>query len=149
MSIIAKAIGLRDTESEQNYLTSVKTGRTFIFEIHYDCNDQTVDLVQLGISTMTGQRVFTVGTHLSKSFNQVLQGKGIIECHLPNVILVPGDYTVTVMMGKKVPPHNLDCVENALSFRVEAGDYFGTGQAPLPGQGYLAQKSEWIINPVK
>lgn len=149
MSIIAKSIGLRDTESGRNYLTSVKTGHTLIFEIHYDCNDQTVDLVQLGISTMTGQRVFTVGTHLSQGFTQVLQGKGIIECHLPNVILVPGDYTVTVMMGKKVPPHNLDCVENALSFRVEAGDYFGTGQAPLPGQGYLAQKSEWIVNPVK
>ena len=149
MPLIARAIGLRDTKSGQSYLTSVETGDSFIFEIHYDCKSHTVDLVQLGISTITGQRVLTVGTHLSPNFNQVLRGKGVIECHLPNVPLVSGDYTVTVMMGKRVPPHNLDCVENALSFRVESGDYFGSSLSPLPRQGYLAQKSEWIVKASK
>ena len=40
---------------------------------------------------------------------------------------------------------NIDCVEAALHFRVEAGDFFGTGATVLRGQGYLAQRSYWRL----
>ena len=145
MSVVAQKIGLRTTKSGQQYCTSINTGDDLIFEIHYDCQGHTIDLVQLGVSTITGQRVFTVGTHLCAGFDQVLRGRGIIECYLPNVLLTSGEYTVTVMMGKRMPPHNIDYVEDALRFLVEVGNYFGTGLSPLMGQGYLAQQSQWTV----
>jgi len=143
-----KGIGLRQSSST-GYLESVKTGDDFDFEISYDCENEEIDLVQIGISSLTGQRIFTVGTHLCPGFDYTLKGKGILQCHLPNVLLAQGEYTVTVMFGKRLPPHNLDYIENALYFRVEFNDYFKTGLGPLPGQGNLVQRSVWTREDLK
>jgi lipopolysaccharide transport system ATP-binding protein len=145
MSVLAKAVGLRTMKTGHEYREVVNTGDDLVFEVYYDCDKYTIDLIQLGISSITGGRVFTVGTHLCPDFNQVLRGQGVIECHLPDVRLTGGEYTVTVMMGKRIPPHNIDYVDNALKFRVEDRNYFNTGLASLPGQGYLAQPSQWRV----
>lgn len=145
MSVIAQTIGLRTLKSGEEYCESAASGDDLSFRIHYDCGELTIDLVQIGISTIMGQRVFTVGTHLCADFRDSLQGNGVIECYLPNVRLTAGEYAVTVMMGKRMPPHNIDYVDDALRFRIEDDDYFGTGLAPLPGQGYFVQRSQWKV----
>ncbi len=145
MPVIARRIEVHTAESDETRSKSFHTGDDLVFDIHYSCGDQTIDLVQLGVSSMTGQRVFTVGTHLCPDFEQALKGQGVIECHLPNVLLADGEYSVTVMMGKRLPPRNIDYVENALRFRIESDNYFGTGLTTLPGQGHLAQKSQWRL----
>ena len=50
-------------------------------------------------------------------------------------------------MGNRIQRTDYDTIEDALSFRVEAGDYFGTGEALLPGQGHFAVRSEWSVIP--
>lgn len=147
MAPIARALGLRTARSDE-YCSSVTTGDDLVFEIHYDCQGHLLDQIGLAVSTLTGQRVFTVGTHLCPGFNQPVGGTGVLECRLPRVALAAGEYTVTVMMGKRMPPHNVDYVENALRFRVELGDYFGTGRTLFPGQGFHAQKSQWVVRRV-
>ena len=52
-----------------------------------------------------------------------------------------------VAMGSRLQRIDYDTIEDALSFRVEAGDYFGTGEALLPGQGHFAVRSEWSMIP--
>jgi lipopolysaccharide transport system ATP-binding protein len=141
---IARAIGLR-TGTSNDYSSSVRTGDDLVFEIHYDCHGHVLDQIGLAVSSLTGQRVFTVGSHLCPDFTQRITGTGILECHLPNVALAEGEYTVTVMMGKRMPPHNIDYLENAMRFRVELGDFFGTGGRLFPGQGFHAQKSQWAV----
>jgi lipopolysaccharide transport system ATP-binding protein len=144
MSPIATAVGLR-TRSREGYCATVTTGDDLIFDIYYDCNGQILDEFKLAVSTLTGQRVFTVGTHLCPGFETKIQGRRVVECHLPHVSLAAGEYTLMIMMGKRRPPRAVDYLENALRFRVELGDYFGTGCTLLPGQGPHAQKSDWVV----
>jgi lipopolysaccharide transport system ATP-binding protein len=145
MSVIAQSIGLYTSKSSQEYSEVATSGDDLSFRIHYDCGEHSLDLIQLGISTLMGQRVFTIGTHLCPDFHDTLRGRGVIECYLPNVRLTAGEYNVTVMMGKRMPSRNIDYIDNALRFRIEDGNYFGTGLAPLPSQGNLAQRSEWRV----
>lgn len=145
MKIIATKIGLRTERSGSEYVNSVFTGDSLILDISFDCKDYKLDLIQVGISSLQGQRVFTVSTHHDPKFNHAISGKGVIVCHLPSVPLTSGDYTVTVMMGKRIPPHNIDYIEDAMTFHVDFGDYFGTGTAPFKGQGHFAQISSWAV----
>ena len=105
----------------------------------------TLDYAVVGFSSSMGERIFTVGTHLSREFTETMTGRGVLACYLPSMPLVEGEYSLTVAIGKKTPRHNLDCVEDALRFRVETGNYFKTGATILRGQGYLAQKSLWEV----
>lgn len=144
---IARAVGLRRPGTHE-YVSSVMTGDDLVFDIHYDCQGHALDQIGLAVASLTGQRVFTVGTHLCPDFTRPITRTGILECHLPGVALAAGEYTVTVMMGKRMPPHNVDYVENAIRFSVELGDYFGTGKTLFPGQGFHAQKSQWSVRRV-
>ena len=146
MMMLARKIGLRTTRSGSEYVNTVFTGDSLVFDIFFDCNNLKLDLVQIGVSSLHGQRVFTVGTHHSEQFNHTITGKGVIQCHLPSVLLNPGVYTVTVMMGRRIPHQNIDVVENAMTFNVDFGDYFKSGIAPLQGQGYFAQISYWVVD---
>jgi hypothetical protein len=51
-------------------------------------------------------------------------------------------------MGRRSSPQDVDTIEDALTFRVEPVDYFGTGHVLLPGQGHIAVKSEWQMEVV-
>ena len=142
LSTIITWVGIQSAD-ESGYRRVVGTNEDMVIEIGYDTGRETIDLVQLGICTVTGLRVTTVGTHLSSSGRFELRGKGIVECRLPKILLSGGDYTLTVMMGRRTPPVNLDYVEDALQFSVEESNYFDTGCELLPGQGHLVQKSQW------
>jgi len=140
---ILRAIGLRSPV--EGYRTVVYTGEDLVFEIHYDSGDTDIDIVQLGICSFGGRRVFTVGTHHSPGFSGMFRGKGVIECRIPGVQLTAGEYTVAAMLGRYAPRDDMDYVENSLAFRVEFKDYFGTGDGPLPHQGDVVQRSEWHV----
>jgi lipopolysaccharide transport system ATP-binding protein len=142
---IAKSIGLRLSDPLREFTSFVCTGEDLLFEIQYDCNDQSIELIQIGVSSITGQRIFTVGTNHSPGFSHILKGKGKIECYLPKVMLAEGEYSVSVMIGKLSPPYNLDVVNNAMRFHVQFNNYFGTGWQPIPNQGNLIQNSEWHV----
>lgn len=143
--VVFTAIGMKTSDAGGGFGNRVKTGEDLVFTIYYECGDRTFDLVQLGICTMTGQRVFTVGTHLCPGYDQVLQGKGCIECTIPSAALAGGEYSVDMMIGKKMPLHNVDHIGSALNFHVDTADYFGTGTTLLPSQGFFAQRSVWKV----
>ena len=99
----------------------------------------------MGICSSLGERILTLGTHLCPEFHETMRGKGVLECHVPHLALVEGEYSVMVAMGVGKPRQNIDCIDGALRFRVESGDYFRTGAGLLRGQGYFAQKSSWHV----
>lgn len=142
MPVCLRGIGLKCSSSGE-YVNRARTGEDLIFDIHYDTAGGMLDLVQLGVCSMTGQRIFTVGTHLAAEFPEGLKGCGVVECRMPTVSLAAGEYSVTVMIGKKSPAHNVDYVEGAITFHVETADFYGTGRTLLPGQGFMAQQSSW------
>jgi lipopolysaccharide transport system ATP-binding protein len=132
------------TENGQRSET-INTGDEVVVEVRYNSGETALDYAVVGFNSSMGERIFTVGTHMSPDFRETMVGNGILACHVPGFPLVEGEYSLTVAIGKNSPRHNLDCVEDALRFRVKAGDYFKTGATVLRGQGYIAQKSSWQV----
>lgn len=139
-----KGVGLKPA-GRQEFADHVRAGDDLVFEIEFDSCGEVLDLVQLGVCSMMGHRLFTVGTHLDQSFKAVMRGKGRVECRLPSVFLAGGEYSVTVMIGTRMPFVAVDFVENAMTFHVDAVDFFGTGRSLLSAQGYWLQKSDWRV----
>jgi lipopolysaccharide transport system ATP-binding protein len=140
---VIRSIGLLTNDGTSQYRDSVKPGEDLVFEIQYDTGDLNLDNAVLGIGSSLGERIFTVGARYSSGFRWQMHGKGTLTCRLPRVALATGEYKVMVAMGLRMHRKDIDCVEDALTFRVEAVDYFGTGETLLPGQGHVAVQSEW------
>jgi homopolymeric O-antigen transport system ATP-binding protein len=140
---VIRAVGLLANDGTSRYSNSVKPGDDLVFEIQYDTEELSLDNAVIGICSSRGERLCTVGARLCPDFSWKLYGKGTLICRIPRMSLVAGEYQVMVAMGRRVQWKDVDCVEDALTFRVEAVDYFGTGETLLPGQGYFAQRSEW------
>ncbi len=145
MQSVIKSLIMRSNNSKEPQ-NSIKTGDSITFEIHYDCGDMSLDYGVIGICSSLGERIATVGTHLCPDFNKVMTGQGVLECTITDLPLAEGEYNIFIALGTRIPIRNVDCIENALSFRVETSDYFGTGRSLLPSQGYLTQRSQWKIS---
>jgi len=90
--------------------------------------------VAVGVDNEFGQRITVWSTHLSVGdLPELNPGVECVEIHLPRLTLAPGRYGFTLYCS--VNGEVADWIKNAGSFDVEAGDFFGTGQLPEPGQG--------------
>jgi lipopolysaccharide transport system ATP-binding protein len=143
MKVILISVAILRDHQDQSLVGIVRTGEDLIVEIGYDAGDEAFDYIALGVCTQMGVRVLTTGTYLSPDCSLVLTGRGKVKCRMPNIPLVEGHYSLLLAVGRRQPLRNMDCIENALSFQVLNGDYFGTGLAPLSGQGVIAQRSSW------
>jgi lipopolysaccharide transport system ATP-binding protein len=132
---------------ERDYVKTVSTGDDLAFDIQFDCADEVIDVAQITLSSLDGQRLLTVGTHLTPEAPGGLTGRGTITCHLPRLPLTEGSYDVSVRLTRRMPWHDVDAVEAALRFDVESNDYFGTGLQPGPEQGPIAWRSSWALQP--
>ncbi len=145
MQPIIRSVGLINSKGVDQYKNIVKTGEDVLIEIQYDCSDTALDYAFIGINSLFEGRVCSVGTHHSPNFNETMIGSGTLICCIPHLALSEGEYRILVAMGTKSPPRNIDCVENALQFRVELSDFFGSGVKLLHGQGHLVQRSQWQL----
>jgi len=90
----------------------------------------------LGIDSDLGQRILVLSTHFGGGdLAEVQAGTSTVTLRVPRLALAPGryGYTVFASAGGEIA----DWLKNAGHFEVEAGDYYGTGESPLAGQGYL------------
>jgi len=145
MRPIIQSIAIHSKGTPEGNRDTIKTGVDVTVTIGYDCGELTLDYAVIGICSSLGERILTLGTHLCPEFHETMRGKGVLECHVPHLALVEGEYSVMVAMGVGKPRQNIDCIDGALRFRVESGDYFRTGTGLLRGQGYFAQKSSWHV----
>lgn len=145
MTPIAKSIRMYTSRSPNTVQNIAYTGDDLIFEIEYDCMGRELDFIQLAFTNIHGQRVFTIGNYLSSpdALDMVLRGSGCVRCVVPNVRLNRGEYFVQLLIGTQLPRHSIDVVDQAISFQVELGDYFGHGRTVLAKHGPLVQDSIW------
>ncbi|MDQ6891342.1 MAG: ABC transporter ATP-binding protein [Acidobacteriota bacterium] len=144
MTPIVRSLELRGAESGDGPRDTIQTGTDIVFDIGFDTGARVLDYAFLAINSSFGERVCTVGTHIS-AFDGTFTGNGLLECRLPGLPLAAGEYAVTVAVGTHLPRRDVDRVENALRFRVETGNYFGSPEILLHGQGHLAQRSQWRV----
>ncbi|WP_026706175.1 ABC transporter ATP-binding protein [Flavobacterium soli] len=104
-----------------------QTGKKFVMEFEFD-NPQNIDnsklKFDLGIDDYAGQRIVWLSTTV---FKQSLKGSGkIIRFEIEKLNLNKGTYYVTTHL---VANQELsDWIQNAFSFDVAEGDYYGTGK---------------------
>jgi lipopolysaccharide transport system ATP-binding protein len=67
--------------------------------------------------------------------------KGTFDCYIPQIRLLPGMYHLTLIIGNGTS--DLDRIDRAGQFTVEAADVFGTGFPPQPGHGIFYQDVKW------
>jgi lipopolysaccharide transport system ATP-binding protein len=63
-----------------------------------------------------------------------------ITITVPRLALAPGQYGFTLFSS--VNGEIADWIKNAGTFEVSAGAYYGTGQAPVHGQGHILMDHE-------
>ena len=68
-------------------------------------------------------------------------GDQTVECDIPSLTLVPGDYRIEVLFD--IGPSVVDHVENAARLTVLPADYYGTGK--LPKTGTFVLKHHWRL----
>jgi lipopolysaccharide transport system ATP-binding protein len=96
----------------------------------------------VGVEDCMGKRVFTLATYLSASQMPALDGPCRVRCHLDEVPLVPGRYTLSLAAGTY---HNreLDALDHAVTFEVEPDDFFRNGRIPGSTLGTVLVRSRW------
>ena len=148
MKSIIRSLAIKRADEPGTNHNVVRTGDNVVIEIGYDTGGIAINYVFIRILSSLGQSICSVGTHLDPDFAQVLQGKGTVECVLPGLCLSEGNYGLAIAMGTR-PGGNVDYIDDAMRFRVELNDYFGTGEGLLPGQGHIAQRCRWRSVPVE
>ena len=96
----------------------------------------------IGVDDWMGSRIFSITTYFSSSELPSLEHPCRVICHIDEIPLAPGRYTLSLSAGT---PHNplIDALDNAMSFDVESVDFFGNGRIPDPGLGRVLVRSRW------
>jgi lipopolysaccharide transport system ATP-binding protein len=136
---VLRFTGFTLRDSRQNLLPSFRTGSTAIFEISF-INPGDMPLrnvsISLGIDNLMGERIAVLDNEMTNQiFGVIARSVKSILIEVPNLPLLPGRYGVTLFA--KAGSEIADWVQNAGSFDVDSGDFFGTGRLAT-GQGHIA-----------
>ena len=97
--------------------------------------------IAVGVDNDLGQRVVVFSTHLAdRDFSELRSDIDSIEVRIPRMTLAPGRYGFTLFAS--INGEIADWIKNAGTFDVESGDFYGTGQMPLQGQGSFVMEHE-------
>ena len=96
----------------------------------------------VGFDDTLGCRLFTLATYLSNAVPASTRGVRRIACHLAQLPLAPGRYSLTLNAGPREWVWT-DMVDQALWFDVTATDYYGNGKLPHPDWGRFLARSRW------
>ena len=96
----------------------------------------------IGVDDWMGSRIFSITTYFSDSELPALERACKVVCHLDEIPLAPGRYTLSLSAGTS---HNMlmDALDNAMSFDIDLVDYFGNGRIPDPTLGRVLLRSRW------
>jgi lipopolysaccharide transport system ATP-binding protein len=124
-----------------------QTGEPMRIRVAIDQRRPACDFLSIAFHTMDDRRLTTVFSHGDGGLAEVPQ-RGVVECRIPEVRLVTGDYAVIVEIGRAVDGELevRDSVSDATQVRVSLDTYLN-----YPGlvrnQGYIAQRSRWENHP--
>jgi lipopolysaccharide transport system ATP-binding protein len=97
--------------------------------------------VAVGVQGRFEEKLFHLSTSINGFEFDSLPPCGTITCEIPQLPLQPGLYTLTLF--SRVGRNVADALGNAAALEVEAGDFFGIGRLPPPGEGAFLVKHSW------
>jgi lipopolysaccharide transport system ATP-binding protein len=101
--------------------------------------------VSMGVDNELGQRLMVLSTHFAgHDITEMPPRAHRVTIKVPRLTLAPGRYGFTLFSS--VNGEIADWIKNAGSFSVEGGDYYGTGQTPVHGQGQILMEHEVTLS---
>jgi len=100
----------------------------------------------VGIANSRGVTVLLTSTDFEGQRLELRRGRGEVGCRVRDVNLAPGEYTVTLYIGR-AGGETLDCLKDVVRLSVIGGDYFGTGHPGLPEHCSTLTRSTWRVRP--
>jgi lipopolysaccharide transport system ATP-binding protein len=98
----------------------------------------------IGVNDQFGQRLFTLATYYSPEQIGAISGCCIARCHIEELPLAPGRYSLTLAAGTPAEPTK-DWLQHAAFFTVVEADYFACGRYPHAGHGPFLVRSSWSL----
>jgi lipopolysaccharide transport system ATP-binding protein len=125
---------------------TLMAGEDYSFILHHHAEQSTgpVDdaYLSLELADVRGATVWLVSSLFTQERLVVGTGAGAIECRVSDFSLAPGDYTLTLYLGRR-NGETLDCLNHVLSVTVGGGDYFGSGHPGLPEHCRTLTRAAW------
>jgi lipopolysaccharide transport system ATP-binding protein len=129
--------------------SSVMMDESVTIEFKFSCSRQIRNPgVGFGIEDQSGARIFSLNNYIActgtNNFSS-LRG-GIASFHIPNLMLLPGTYHVSLSLVEDQCEW-IDFVERAIAFTVQPFDVYGSGKLLEPGQGVVFVRGNISIEP--
>ena len=123
-----------------------KAGGGIRMRIGFHLEQELCAFCNLNFLNYTGLQVMTVGLHHTRP-GVNLSGDGFLECVIPELLLVGGNYIVMVTIGQVVGQDDkqwLDSISDTIHINVNIGDYLN-GSEISQAEASFAQHSEWQV----
>lgn len=130
-------------------VTTLSSGHDVDVVLHYACDSSGPmrDVgVYLSVRSHLDVVVFHQANHLRGRSFGCLPQQGAFVCRLRDLPLPPGHYRLS--MGMRSHPRDgdiIDHIDDAVTFAVEGGDFFGTGLGAPPNLGACLVRGDWRL----
>lgn len=124
-------------------LQFASSGQPTNFRIYFsDVAEQLENVtVAIGITSYTGAFVTMLSNQLASEEFRAIRGNGYFECRIGKLPLSAGSYAVNLIVRANGVIE--DWIQEAATFSVEAGDFYGTGRLPPETHGGILLEQEW------
>jgi lipopolysaccharide transport system ATP-binding protein len=137
------SISLRSGENGQ-YLDTAQCGQDLEFVTGFTSDGQLANAtVSMVVYAPSGQCLIDLESDMAGFRLGPIPKQGYISCRIKRLPLAPGEYFLNVYCESN--GEIVDWVQNATTFDVEAGEFFGTGKLPPSTHGGLLVDQEWEV----
>lgn len=138
---LLQKVRLLDAEGKEK--TIFRSGETMLIELTVKPRDVLENpQLSIGVNDSLGQRLFSLVTYVQEEPLPRMSGDCTVICQIDELPLPAGQYTLSLSAGTY--GHLLmDNVADAVTFDVEAGDFFGTGKVLPSRLGLMLVRARW------
>ena len=137
------SISLRSGENGE-YVDTAQCGQDLELIAGFTSDAQlTKATVSMVVYAPSGQCLIDLESDMAGFTLAPIPKQGYISCRIKRLPLAPGEYFLNVYCESN--GEIVDWVQNATTFDVEAGEFFGTGKLPPTTHGGLLVDQEWGV----
>jgi len=137
-------VGFRPDDSGQ-LSDMAQCGRDLEFVADFTSDGDLTNVnASVAVYAPSGQCLIVLDSDMAWMMLDPVPKQGRFSCRIRRLPLAPGQYYLNLFCtaGGEIA----DWVQNAASFSVEAGDFFGSGKLPPAGHGGLLVEQEWACD---
>jgi lipopolysaccharide transport system ATP-binding protein len=137
------SLGFRSGESG-HYVDTAQCGQDLEFVVGFSGDKPLANAtVSIVVYALSGQCLIDLESDMAGFRLGPIPKQGYISCRIKRLPLAPGEYFLNVYCESN--GEIVDWVQNATTFDVGAGEFFGTGKLPPTTHGGLLVDQEWGV----